>query len=129
MIANSCHFGMLFGGDQFMLFVMQETTDSQGQVEDQMLCSRILDTTTTTGARTAIQVSIAMLLGERYMFLKDQGLSAGIAGGTEVQRPVAQPASGGHGKPLTTGAAVATSGMASHIAVTDMAILPAVSGN
>jgi len=77
MVAHDCQLGVLFGGKQFILFLIIDQVRN-GQIIHQMRCSPILETAPNDGSPSLIQVTIAALLGVKDAFFKETNIRTGI---------------------------------------------------
>ena len=92
MVAERCQLGVLFGGQQFILFAIEDIRRGDNIVH-QMQCSHILQTSRAPGSTSpdAIQVTIAALLGPKKGFFRANNISIGIAVGTEKSESKSHP--------------------------------------
>ena len=79
MIADSCQFGVVSGGNESILFAVVEY-ERGGNIVHQMQCSDILPSFPAPGSNTAslLRVTIAALLGAKNTFFQDSGIPVGI---------------------------------------------------
>lgn len=79
MIAKDCQFGVIFGGQQFILLAMIDV-HRNGYLVHQMRCSNILQTIPApgNGLPGAFQITIATLLGPKHAFFNARGITYGL---------------------------------------------------
>lgn len=87
MIAKDCQFGIIFGGQQFILLAMVDYFRN-GHIVHQLQCSDILDTIPANDSLPGgLKVTIAALLGLKNSFLNANGMAVGIAYVIPTERP------------------------------------------
>ena len=88
MIAKDCQFGVIFGGQRFILLAMVDE-HRNGRLVHQMRCSNILPTIPAPGSSLpgAFQITIAALLGPKHAFFNARGINYGLLQIIPEERP------------------------------------------
>ena len=88
MIAKDCQFGVIFGGQQFILLAMVDE-HRNGRLVHQMRCSNILPTIPAPGSSLpgAFQITIAAPLGPKHAFFNARGINYGLLQIIPEERP------------------------------------------
>lgn len=88
MIAKNCQFGVIFGGQQFILLAMVDE-HRNGHLVHQMRCSNILQAIPAAGSSLpgAFQITIAALLGPKRAFFDARGITYSLLQIIPEERP------------------------------------------